>query len=118
MTTMTAAPTAPSVRTRQNSRVAASQRATAPGGAASTASGTGTRAMAIGYVSPVPDARVDPRVADVHQEVHHDEHAGHEHDHRLDERVVTVRDRLHEEQPEAVEVEAPLRGDEADDAER
>src|SRR5213592_2120682 len=48
MTTMTAAPTAPSVRARQNSRVAASQRATAPGGAASTASGTGTRAMAMG----------------------------------------------------------------------
>src|SRR5439155_16321406 len=121
MTTMTAAPTAPSVRARQNSRVAASQRATAPGGAASTASGTGTRAMAMGCwqvrgaprlrrgaserwgvwgaisgppttldVSPVPDARVDPRVADVHQEVHDDEHAGHEHDQRLDERVATA----------------------------
>src|SRR5947207_11313725 len=48
MTTMTAAPTAPSVRARQNSRAAASQRASAPGGAASTASGTGTRAMAMG----------------------------------------------------------------------
>src|SRR5213592_1802766 len=154
MTTMTAAPTAPSVRARQNSRVAASQRATAPGGAASTASGTGTRAMAMGCwqvrgaprlrrgaserwgvwgggvggarrappttldVSPVPDTRVDPRVADVHQEVHDDEHAGHEHDQRLDERVVTVRDRLHEEQPEAVEVEHLLGDDEAADEER
>src|SRR5258708_32348600 len=103
MTTITAAPTAPSVRARQNWPVAASQRLRARGGAASTASGTGTRATAID--SPVPDARVDPRVADVHQEVHDDEAAGHHHDQRLDERVVAGRDRLHEEQPEPVEIE-------------
>src|SRR5438067_12131486 len=106
ITTMTAAPMAPSGRARQNSRAAARRRATGPGGAASTASGTGTgtRATAIGgrgvrgaprlgrgaserggvwgaisgppttWVSSVPNARVEPRVAHVHQEVDDDEH--------------------------------------------
>src|SRR5690242_4907435 len=103
ITRMTAAPMAPRGRARQNSRAAASQRASAPGGAASMTSGTGTRATAM--TSPVPDAGVDPCVPHVHEEVHHDEAAGHEHDQRLDERVVPVGDGLHEEQPEPVEIE-------------
>src|SRR5881398_1908390 len=100
MTTMTAAPTAPSVRARQNWRAAASQRLRARGGGPG---GGGVGGAISGPpTSPVPDARVDPRVADVHQEVHDDEAAGHHHDQGLDERVIAVRDRLHEEQPEPV----------------
>src|SRR5437764_7827365 len=51
ITMMTAPPTAPSGRAAQNSRAARSQRLSAPGGAASTASGTGTgtRATAMDY---------------------------------------------------------------------
>src|SRR5215470_18945412 len=115
--TMTPPPIAPSGRMRQNSRTAPSQRLSVLGAAASIASGTGTGTRATAMGSPVPDARVDPCVPHVHQEVRDDEAAGHQHHQRLDQRVVAMGHRLYEQQSEAVQIEHLLGHDQAADQE-
>src|SRR5262249_59326242 len=118
---MIAAPMAPRVRRTQKSRTASAQpdrggivstsSARSMGGFSASVAWSWSRART--GASAVPDARVEPRVGDVHQEVHDDEASGHQHDERLQERVVAVGDRLHEEQADAVEVEHLLGDDEA-----
>src|ERR671922_81300 len=73
ITTMTAAPIAPSGRARQKRRAVVSQ----PSRAGSAP--TWSMGRLIAMVSAIPDARVDPGVGDVHHEVHEDEHPGHQH---------------------------------------
>src|SRR5262245_59689786 len=98
---MTAAPMAPSGCARQNSTVWTQKpRRGSTSGRALARSMGGLSAM-----SAVPDPRVDPGVHDIHDEVHHDEEPRDDHDQRLDERVVPVGHRLHEQQAEPVEVE-------------
>src|SRR5882724_1971904 len=105
ITTITAPPTAPRGRRRQNSRTAPIQpRSPATGSAISPTAGTFSA-----ITLPVPDARVDPRVDHVHAEVHDDEEAGHDHHQRLHQGVVAVLHRLDEEEPQAVEIEHLLR---------
>src|SRR3954454_22097440 len=58
--------------------------------------------------SRVPYPRVEVGVADVDQEVHHQEHEGEDEDRRLDDEVVTVADRLHHVPPHAVPAEHGL----------
>src|SRR6059058_2181277 len=140
----TTAPMAPSGRARQKSRAALRQpprsttSGTSPRTARSTAitePGAGTRALATpaprrdhaswSFGSPIravpsseSDARVDPGVRQVNQEVHEDEDERDEHHERLRERVVAVGHRLDEEEAESVEVEHLLGDDEAAHEER
>src|SRR5215203_3356486 len=71
--------------------------------------------------SRVPDPRVEVRVADVHQEVHHEEDQREDEDRGLDDEVVAVADRLHHVPPDAVPREHRLgedgAGEEAADLE-
>src|SRR5574337_174596 len=54
---------------------------------------TGRLATAVpAAISAVPDARVEEGVADVHDEVHHEEDEGEDQDRRLDHEVVMVLD--------------------------
>src|SRR5262245_35999932 len=74
-------------------------------GAATAASATSpTTASARAVTSALrlePDARVQPHVGQVHQEVDDHERRGHQQDHRLDDRVVAVLDRREGEAADA-----------------
>src|SRR5512144_696957 len=99
----TTAPIAPRVRRRAKSRTAAHPRALDDGSVSSVAAWSIGEVMAM--VLAVADARVEPGVHAIHQEIHHDEDPGHQHHEGLDQRVVPVGHRLDQEQPDAVEVE-------------
>src|SRR6187551_1617200 len=94
MSTMMAAPMAPRGRRRQKSRITSPQPGPALGTSRSSErSNGGFSAMPASSTLPasaVADARVEPRVGDVHEEVDDDERAGHEHDQRLQQRVVAM----------------------------
>src|SRR5664280_2364857 len=63
----------------------------------------GRATMAIGWLtSAVPDPWVQERVADVHDQVHHQEDRGEDQDERLDHDVVVVLDRAHHPGADAV----------------
>src|SRR5262249_59190050 len=65
----------------------------------------GVRGMISSPWSAVADARVEPRVGQVDQQVDDDEAEGDEEDQRLHHRVVAVSDRVDHEAPDAVQGE-------------
>src|SRR5687768_12408810 len=98
ITRMSAAPTAPSGRWRMKSAIAEIQRARRGALRLNSSRVCGVTAMCLA----VADARIDPRVRDVDEEVDQQEKGRYEHDQGLHEGVVAVRDRVDEQHAEPV----------------
>src|SRR5262252_9138780 len=114
MTAMMKAPAAPSGFFRMNPVISSPQvTGGASGAVAVCTSGYWT---AIGL--PVADARVEPRVGEIDDEVHHHEPEGDEEHEGLHHGIVAMGDRVDHETPHAVQGEHRLRDHEAADEER
>src|SRR3546814_5986699 len=74
--------------------------------------------MSAALRSAVPDARIEPRIEEIDQQVGHHEHQGHQHDQRLDHGVAALADRADEQLADTVEIEDLLGHDEPAHQER
>ena len=73
--------------------------------------------MAISRASTVADARIEPRIHQVDDEIAYDEHGDGQHHQCLSQRVVLVLHGLHEQPADTIEVEYLLRDDQTADQE-
>src|SRR5689334_20669613 len=104
MARMMSAPAAPSGLARAKAHA----RSTQPTGrAAGAVAPAPTRELST-LISVVPDARVEPRVGEVDQEIDHHEAERDQEDEGLHHRVVAVRDRVDHEPAHSVEGEDGL----------
>src|SRR5919197_1539268 len=121
ITMMSTAPAVPSGRRRMKSRTnRANRRRPVSARYRLRATSSASRVIAVIRLarSSVPDPGVEHDVEHVHDEVDEDEDHREQQHQRLDQRVVTVSDRLDEELAEPVEVEDLLGHDEPADEER